>query len=1244
MPRRQFIADLQKAQSDVELQGVRDIKAGDDDGQFQFEVSVPALDGAPPVAVNITAMIPDLSDYPKDHQYMIFCGEDAPRHIAQAMQNIRGTDRKSVFELIDMVSACITSLVSDVDGDTTMRDSQLDNDDEQYDEDSDADDVYADDDDAFDFGGPAPHVEFARQQATTKPNSSWKGDKASRDRVRSDLRAAKDAGFKIGHLGSLLEGNSSFVTVSIRMSKLGISEEAMQAWKVEPSDYFILLIQYPNGYKTNEELQDYDSLRLKPNLGMRVYASKKYKPTLQEAIKAFTRVRTDHAGSTGSAKDTESSIVASNSIHEIFISRPLATLLEDNLVPILRFRSQGMDWAGAEAWFNDIQCAGATKIHDAVPDKYYEPEIIHKALPSIMHGDQYRQRDVIKYSFHLLAMQFAVRHFARCTEFCMVCHTKLDGELEAIKPYVCENPLCLFQYMSLGFGPSIEHEIMTQPYVVDLLISFCYSSAKTEKLKEYPDGLGLMVPPVFADPNQAAHDRYGDYMSRKTQPQHTTSEMPHIQKYEIDFDRERREIMFKNKVDGGCPVSRGQWIVIECPRATLNDPDDELHCRVSETNFYPTITVEEPISVHLPPSEPLNQYAAPLPPTQPPIAEKTVTPALTPRWVSASFTIYNQEFEPLLNTHKCVAMCKLLDTLPTVKEMQRYLSSHHGNDLKRWTDRMSPAATSLLRWIIASNRACIMQVESGAGEKSNGAKGHKEERLHGMEGYMQFRFAMGAPDKEARFTSEVRKTTERLSLNYPTIFAWHGSPLHNWHMIIREGLHFKNVDHGRAYGNGVYHAKHAGTSTGYSGMGYGSSQQVWPKSILRVSTALALNEIVNSPTEFVSQNPFFVVSQLDWIQTRYLFVKCSPTDENIKPGEEAMPASVHPQDPLNTPKGPDRLAITIPASAIKSGRLEKKLSTADKRSSSGFGGTTKKLKDRSGSYVATAIDLDDDTASVYTDAEDLEILFDEEEPAKTTILSTREQTHAGVGTQKMPTGATAEGKGKVKSCTDFLPGSLDFDTLPLMPTPTYATPATTKRLQTELMTLSKIQSSTDAVELGWYIDFEKIENMYQWIVELHSFHTFTVKDKPLPLADDMKKTGTTSIVLEIRFGPDFPFSPPYIRVIRPRFLPFTMGGGGHVVIGGAMCMELLTNTGWSGIMSMESVLMQVRMAIASEPFARLEGKGAKLPAGRVHDYGVGEAAEGYIRACASHGWAVPKGFREVALGVADEAIAGASFV
>jgi ubiquitin-conjugating enzyme E2 Q len=179
----------------------------------------------------------------------------------------------------------------------------------------------------------------------------------------------------------------------------------------------------------------------------------------------------------------------------------------------------------------------------------------------------------------------------------------------------------------------------------------------------------------------------------------------------------------------------------------------------------------------------------------------------------------------------------------------------------------------------------------------------------------------------------------------------------------------------------------------------------------------------------------------------------------------------------------------------------------------------------------------------------------------------------------------------------------------------------TQALTRELRTIMKIQDTTPLNELGWYINKDLVKNVYQWIVELHSF------DPELPLSKDMSKAGIKSVVLEIRFGRDYPMSPPFVRVIRPRFLPFMAGGGGHVTAGGALCMELLTNSGWTAVSSIEGVLLQVRMAISNlEPKpARLENPSKQSQ----RDYGVGEAMQAYIRACNAHGWEIPKGFDEL---------------
>lgn len=205
--------------------------------------------------------------------------------------------------------------------------------------------------------------------------------------------------------------------------------------------------------------------------------------------------------------------------------------------------------------------------------------------------------------------------------------------------------------------------------------------------------------------------------------------------------------------------------------------------------------------------------------------------------------------------------------------------------------------------------------------------------------------------------------------------------------------------------------------------------------------------------------------------------------------------------------------------------------------------------------------------------------------------------------------------------TFFRPNTLDHKTIELLEEPSYATPGATKSLTRQLKDIQKIQASTPQHELGWYLDPNLISNVFQWIVELHTF------EPDLPLARDMQARSVTSVVLEMRFGKDYPMSPPFVRVIRPRFLPFIQGGGGHVTAGGAMCMELLTNNGWSPASTIESVLLQVRVAISN-----LDPRPARLllSTTRYGDYRIGEAMEAYIRACQIHGWEVPKGFNDFA--------------
>jgi ubiquitin-conjugating enzyme E2 Q len=497
---------------------------------------------------------------------------------------------------------------------------------------------------------------------------------------------------------------------------------------------------------------------------------------------------------------------------------------------------------------------------------------------------------------------------------------------------------------------------------------------------------------------------------------------------------------------------------------------------------------------------------------------------------------------------------------------------------------------------------------TSAASDSSTSVASTEERVSGMDNWMQFRFAQGAPDKEQRFIDCVKEVAARTGKSHPTLFAWHGSPLANWHSIVRQGLNYNETLHGRAYGQGVYMSAHCTTSISYSNTyagGYGSyntnSNSTWPNSRLRVSCALSLNEVVNAPDEFTSKSPHYVVDKIDWIQTRYLFLKVDPRVHGNSVSSDSKPSHIYEQDRAAQALGENGQPVVIPITAVSKSRRPA-LSTATLSKT-----PSKKMKRLKITNQEVAEQEEDDAASIVTSEEDQGFL-----------QSSDDEELMPLGEERVLVPSRTKRREPETSMTNFVPGSLDLSKLKLLRPPSDASPNTTKTLLKALRETLKVQASTPAHELGWYVHGDRIENVYQWIVEMHSF------EETLPLAKDMKKAGLTSIVLELRFTNQFPFSPPFVRVIRPRFTPFLSGGGGHVTAGGALCMELLTNNGWLLSTSIENVLLQVRMAISStDPRpARLQASGGYGGQG----YGVGEAIDAYKRACQQHGWTPAKDF------------------
>ncbi|KAI9037257.1 putative ubiquitin conjugating enzyme [Aspergillus affinis] len=1104
MPRRDFQRDLARASVPCLFAHLHDVRSGDEDGSIFFTYTAP-FDTQ---TIDFQVSVPDTSQYPKYHTYFAFAASDTiPEAVSSALEQFQPADcALTVLEFLEYFSKCLDTAILDLASTTGS-----------------IDEIDVEDDVDSEIGGLSENEDEADWEYDETVFIGVRRDaRTVVSEIREDLRIAKEAGYRVGYLGHVT--GSVIISISCRIAKLGISVEAMKAWNVSPSDHLVLLLRYPQGYIQLKEIIVRSCSGNPSVVEMQVGACERYKPSLDEARKLFNASSKPSSDNNGKIQHPGASL------KPIFIGHSLQSLLNNHFVNLLAYRlDHGFTWTGAELFLNNNQGRIQDKeAQDFVRPEYHVPEQWDESTPDFLKADHVYDFNwnTLSLSFPLLAMQFTLRRFVKCVGFCLNCYCKIESGFEALKPYVCSKGLCLYQYMKLGMGPNLEWEILSQPYVVDILVSFAYARASVGHLADFPTGLGLKIPCTIEASHESVHSGKLDLVNMRLQ------------------------------VYDSVALKAGDWIVLAKDTENPNqlDTKSQWHCRVMSSVYAPTYELASPI-------RPSN----------------STTLDMTP---DVRFIVYDKDFDTLEDKNKRESICMLLDTLPDVDLMRSFLTGERVSErsLATWTERISPAALYVLRWIVASNRSCIMYEEN------------PEDRVSGIPGWMQFRLAQGAPDKEHRFVHAVGSTTERLKLKHSTLFAWHGSALHNWHSILREGLHFKYTAHGRAYGDGVYMSNRFDYSLSYTDA-YRSGSGTWPNSLLKVSKAIALNEVVNAPAEFVQSSACYVVRQLDWIQPRYLFVQ-SMDSGKTSDATTAKPEYV--QDPNYPALGCQGKAVAVPLSALSSRRM------AAANGLPKVGGRAKQVK----SLAKDSKDNDDDTSSVITLLED-RMLLD---------WGTEEDLQKQYGEGDFYNRQRQESS----LLTDFRPGTLREESVKLLGPPQYATTQATKALQQRLQETLKVQEREPLHELGWYMNHHLIENVYQWIVELHSF------PPGLPLAQDLKKLGLTSVVLELRFPPQFPMSPPFVRVIRPRFVMFSQGGGGHITAGGALCMELLTSSGWSPVSSIEGVLLQVRMAITST-----DPRPARLEMGNTVDYSVCEAIDAYMRVCQAHNWQVPADIQRV---------------
>jgi len=165
--------------------------------------------------------------------------------------------------------------------------------------------------------------------------------------LKEDLRQVQKAGFGVGMFGDF-KGDVFYITMSIRISKLGISDEAMAAWILDKDKYFVVVVRYANLYKPLEWLlQPENRSQIGREMEMWVGLSTSYKPSLHECIRVFTRFKGPSSARPVGVKEQ-----AAGALHPFFMSNAITELLNSRLVSLAKYRLQeDLGWEGAEALF-----------------------------------------------------------------------------------------------------------------------------------------------------------------------------------------------------------------------------------------------------------------------------------------------------------------------------------------------------------------------------------------------------------------------------------------------------------------------------------------------------------------------------------------------------------------------------------------------------------------------------------------------------------------------------------------------------------------------------------------------------------------------------------------------------------------------------------------------------------------------------------------------------------------------------
>eukprot|EP00027_Filamoeba_sp_ATCC50430_P008536 CAMPEP_0168541892 /NCGR_PEP_ID=MMETSP0413-20121227/1057_1 /TAXON_ID=136452 /ORGANISM="Filamoeba nolandi, Strain NC-AS-23-1" /LENGTH=414 /DNA_ID=CAMNT_0008571733 /DNA_START=136 /DNA_END=1380 /DNA_ORIENTATION=- len=195
-------------------------------------------------------------------------------------------------------------------------------------------------------------------------------------------------------------------------------------------------------------------------------------------------------------------------------------------------------------------------------------------------------------------------------------------------------------------------------------------------------------------------------------------------------------------------------------------------------------------------------------------------------------------------TRNYTKLLGVLNSLPSVAEMAysnnlRQLLATTCKHAGYHDDQLS---YRLLRFLLGSNNTHLVRL--GA-----------DEQIEEMGTPFQYKILCSTPEHEKRF--------QELKAQYGSTFFFHGSPLQNWHSIMRNGLRNK-----MCHVPGIYMAPDSSISVGYMRIGSGSG---WSKSLFGPNiSCLCMVECIKARE--INETTISVAHKDEYVVTRYFFI------------------------------------------------------------------------------------------------------------------------------------------------------------------------------------------------------------------------------------------------------------------------------------------------------------------------------------------------------------------------------------